>query len=119
MTYANASALTVKEPTEAGTSIASMQNPDGTNGNKFPASQYVMLRAKNTNAADRTLTFETPATVRGKAVADPVVTVPATTGDLLVGPFGPEYWQPGTQDVFFTVSATAGLTLDVYRIPHT
>ena|SRR3990167_648604 len=116
MTYALATALTVRTLAQAGTDLATMQSPDGTNGNKISCDLRTMVRFKNTNAAARNVTFETPGTIKGLAIADQIVNVPATTGDVGV-PIIADYFQPGTQDVFFSYDATAGLTVDVYRLP--
>lgn len=116
MTYANAAELTVKRSQcdTDGADIASLQSPDGTNGNKFKNNPgKTMVRLKNTNAATRTVTFETPGTIRGLAIGDLAVVVPANTGDILVGPFPPEFHQPGTSDIFMSYSAVTNLTVDV------
>jgi hypothetical protein len=64
MSYANATALTVKSVPQGGRDISTMQNPDGTNGNKFAANEKTLLRVKNTGT-QKTLTIETPGTVKG------------------------------------------------------
>lgn len=113
MTYANATALTVKKIPQAGKDISTLQTPDGTNGNKFAANPQTLLRVKNTGT-QKTLTIETPGTVSGLAIADAVFTVPATTGDTLV-PMLPEYFQPGTHEVYVSFDTVTGVTVDVYQ----
>lgn len=49
-------------------------------------SRRVMLHFKKSGAGNATITFTTPATVGGLAVADPTITVPASTGDVMVSP---------------------------------
>jgi len=115
MTYANATALTVKDVVQAGLNTASMSSPDGTNGNKFSADGRTFLRVKNTGT-QKIVTIETAGTVKGMAIADPTFTIPATTGDVLI-PILPEYYQPGTQDVFVTVDSVTGVNVDAYRLP--
>ncbi|MFJ9628094.1 hypothetical protein ACIRU8_10420 [Streptomyces sp. NPDC101175] len=44
------------------------------------------LHVKNTNGSSMTVTVTCTATVDGQAAADLVVTVPATTGDKMIGP---------------------------------
>jgi len=44
------------------------------------------LHVKNTNGSSMTVTVTATAVVDGQAVADLVVTVPATTGDKMIGP---------------------------------
>lgn len=77
-----------------------------------------VLHFKKSGAGACTVTIATPGTVDGLAVADRTVTVPATTGDLFVGPFPANiYNTPGT-DLFagFTVSEVTGLTLAILRV---
>jgi|SRR3990167_1962345 len=113
MTYANATALTVKKIPQAGRDISTLQSPDGTNGNKFAANPQTLLRVKNTGT-QKALTIETPGTVIGLAIADAPFVIPATTGDVLV-PMLPEYFQPGTQEVFISFDTVTGVTVDVYQ----
>lgn len=116
MSYANATALSVKSvPQNGSVNIATLQTPDGTNGNKFLCNGRTVFRAKNTGAGAITLTFETPGTIAGLAISDLTVNVPATTGDVLVEMDG-NFFQPGTQDVFVSYSGVTGLTVDVYRL---
>ncbi|MFJ2007409.1 hypothetical protein [Streptomyces chartreusis] len=44
------------------------------------------LHVKNTAGSSMTVTLTATAKQRGQAVADVVITVPATTGDKLIGP---------------------------------
>jgi len=118
MTYANATALTVKQTAQIGLDISSLQSPDGTNGNKFSNDGRTLLRVKNASGAPITVTIETPNTVAGLAIADQTVSIPATTGDKLIGPFTTDFNQPGTQDVYVSYSGVTSLTVDVYRLPN-
>lgn len=113
MTYANATALTVKQIPQAGKDISTLQSPDGANGNKFAANPKTLLRVKNTGT-QKTLTIETPSTVKGLAIADATFVIPATTGDVLV-PMLPEYFQPGTQEVYVSFDSVTAVTVDVYQ----
>lgn len=115
MPYSTAVALTVKSVAQAGVAIGTLQTPDGTLGNKFSADTKTVLRVKNAGA-QITVTIEAPGTVRGLAIADATFVIPATTGDVLI-PIIPEYWQPGTQDVYVTYSSVTSVTVDVYQIP--
>ncbi len=75
-----------------------------------------VLEVKNTNAATRTITFQTPGTQDGNAVADPVTTVPATTGDRIFKPFPPDIYNQTDGNVYADLEATAGVTVALYRI---
>ena len=56
----------------------------------FVPDQFTFLHVKNTNAATRVITVVTTSTgVGGQAVADVAVTIAATTGDEMIGPFPP------------------------------
>lgn len=75
------------------------------------------LHFKKSGAGACTVTIKTPGTVDGLAVAERTIIIPATTGDVMVGPFPPAiYNTPGT-DTFegFTVSDVVGLTVAVVR----
>lgn len=78
----------------------------------------IMLHVKNTNAATRdvTITSQKPATP-GLAPANLVVTVPATTGDKMIGPFDPTAWNDTTGRVQIAYSATTGVTVAAVRTP--
>lgn len=51
------------------------------------ASEKVMLLVKNTGGSPCTVTIKRPAVVDGMSMTDLSITVPATTGEVLVGPF--------------------------------
>lgn len=76
----------------------------------------VWLHFKKSGAGDCVVTIPTPVTVDGLAVTDRTVTIPASTGDVMIGPFPREvYNQPGTHDFTFTVDEVTGLTCAVLR----
>lgn len=52
----------------------------------LPPGNNVFLHVKNAGGSPDTVTIVTPGTVAGQAIADIVVTVPATTGDRMIGP---------------------------------
>ncbi|MFE2140182.1 hypothetical protein ACFXA3_00180 [Streptomyces sp. NPDC059456] len=61
------------------------------------------LHVKNTNGSSMTVTLTATARVRGQLAADVVITVPATTGDKMIGPI--------TSDLF--ASAADGISCSV------
>ncbi|MFD5509025.1 hypothetical protein ACFWIB_14780 [Streptomyces sp. NPDC127051] len=61
------------------------------------------LHVKNTNGSSMTVTLTATARVRGQLAADVVITVPATTGDKMIGPI--------TADLF--ASAADGISCSV------
>jgi hypothetical protein len=74
------------------------------------------LHFKKTGAGICTVTVVTPATVRGLALADQTVSVPATTGDVMV-PLDPSLYDDVNHDVSFTMSDITGLTVAVIQLP--
>lgn len=109
--------LSTQTPTQAGGLLLptfSAANASDT----FVPDDRTFLYCKNTNAATRTITLTTPATSRGLAIADPVNTIGATTGELVFGPLPADlYADPTTGFCTVTPSATAGVTYAVIRLP--
>jgi len=56
-------------------------------GDKFAPGDDTFLHVKNASGAPITVTVVTPGSVEGQAIADLTVSVPATTGDRMIGPF--------------------------------
>ena len=52
----------------------------------FPPGNNAFLHVKNAGGSACTVAIVTPGTVSGQAVADISVSVPATTGDRMIGP---------------------------------
>lgn len=75
----------------------------------------VFMHFKKTGAGACTVTITTPGTSQGLAIADQTVTVPATTGDVFVGPLSPSLFNDASSDVAFTISDTVGLSFAVIR----
>jgi hypothetical protein len=77
-----------------------------------------VLHFMKSGAGACTVTISTPGTVDGLAVADRTVTVAATTGDVVIGPFPPDtYNTPGLSTFAgFTVSEVTGLTVAILRL---
>ncbi|MFD7609719.1 hypothetical protein [Streptomyces sp. NPDC059828] len=71
------------------------------------------LHVKNTNGSSMTVTITATAKVRGQGVADIVVTVPATTGDKLIGPLTADLFASAADGVSasITYSSTTSVTV--------
>jgi hypothetical protein len=84
----------------------------------FNNTGHEVLQFRKTGAGACTVTITTPNTVDGLAIADRTNTVPATTGDVTLGPYPPgDYNTPGTSTFAgFTVSEVTGLSLMILRI---
>lgn len=74
------------------------------------------LHFKKSGAGACTVTFVTPGTVDGLAVADRTVSVPATTGDVMVGPFPRRIYNDSDGELAFTLSEITGLTVAVLTL---
>ena len=74
------------------------------------------FEVKNTNAAPITVTIATPQTVDGLAVTDRTVTVAATTGDKMIGPFTMDYNQTDSSNLLVTFSAVTDVTCAAFRV---
>src|SRR5512139_1133774 len=77
------------------------------------------LHFMKSGAGACTVTISTPGTVDGLAIADRTVTVAATTGDIIIGPFPPATYNTAGTATFagFTVSEVTGLTVAIVRMP--
>ncbi|MGY4930312.1 hypothetical protein ACWD7T_04180 [Streptomyces sp. 900116325] len=71
------------------------------------------LHVKNTNGSSMTVTVTATAQVDGQAVADLVVTVPATTGDKMIGPISNRLFASTADGVSasITYSSTTSVTV--------
>lgn len=86
-----------------------------TNTYKVRNDGKVLLHFKKTGAGACTVTITTPNTSQGLAIADQTVTVPATTGDVFVGPLPASLFNDSSSDIAFTISDTVGLSFAVIR----
>lgn len=83
----------------------------------FPAGNNVFLACRKSGAGACTVTAVTPNAVRGVALADPTYTVPATTGDVLIGPFPPDLFADANGNVTVSYSEITGLTHGAFILP--
>lgn len=76
------------------------------------------LHVKNTAGSSMTVTITCTAVVDGQAAADLVVTVPATTGDKMIGPLPSKLFaSPGDGvSAAITYSSTTNVTVASLRI---
>lgn len=72
-----ATALVLTAPSRDGVAPPAEVDSDAVNGNSFPNNPGVSVLLRNADAAARNVTFKTPTTVDGFAVADHVVSIPA------------------------------------------
>ena len=76
----------------------------------------VMLALEKSGAGIATITIQTPVTTGGLAVAEQSLTVPATTGDKMAGPFPPSIYNDDDGDLRFSTNEGTGLTCAVVAI---
>lgn len=98
----------------SGAALTNVANAQATgNTYTFQNDGKTLLHFEKTGAGSCTVTVTSPATVGGLAVADPTFTVPASTGDVWIGPFRPDLFNDSNGLVSFTVSEATGLTVDI------
>jgi hypothetical protein len=88
-------------------------------GQQFANNGRRFVRIKNASAAAVTVTFEMNNLYDGVALANggKQVTIPATTGDTLIGPFPATQYNNPDGNVYCDFSATASVTLAVLELP--
>lgn len=80
----------------------------------------LFLHVKNGNAAADTVTLvDAGTTPAGSAAANPTVTVPATTGDRMIGPLVASMASPTTGLITVNHSVTATVTCALVAVPIT
>lgn len=83
-------------------------------GNMYPADGKCWLEVKNTGTI-KDLTIQTPGTVDGLAIADRVISIPATTGDVTVPPLPPSQYAQADGKVYINFDGITGATICVWR----
>lgn len=81
-------------------------------GDDAPTGGGVLLLVRNTDATAKTVTVDTPGTVRGLTVENPDMTVPATTGLAIM----PLVRQIFGASAAITYSAVTGVTVAAVRL---
>lgn len=82
-----------------------------------PCGERNFLHVKNTAGSSMTVTLTATGKIRGQTAADVVVTVPATTGDKLIGPLPSELFAGAVDGSCAVVySSTTNVTVAALRI---
>lgn len=102
------------QPTTRDGLAATYSAADAASGNDFANSGAEFLHVKNTGASPVTLTIPTSITIDGLAVTDRTVTIPATTGDLFIGPFDNSFYGADGR-VQLDWSGATGVTVAVLK----
>jgi len=107
-------ALTVQDIALAGiTPSYAAANADG---NSFDNQGGSYLQVKNGSGSQITVTIPTPAKVGGVDLEDITVTVAATTGDKVIGPFAPELFNQSGGVVHVNYSAVTTITAGAFKL---
>ena len=110
--------LTQKQVLSGGLTPA-YQSIDATDTYFLENQGCVFLHFLNTDGTESIVTFDTEQQVDGLDLENPTVTVPATTGDKMVGPF-PASWEVrvGSQAgrIKFTQNRATGVTVQATRV---
>jgi hypothetical protein len=107
--------ITVQEITRAGI-VPSFAAGDA-NGHQFVNDGNTYLEVKNSDA-QTTLTITVPATEFGLSFTAPAITIPATTGNKIIGPFPPSLFNNAGSLVFIDFLAVTGITVAAFRLPR-
>ena len=85
-------------------------------GHSIAGDGRTFLHVKNAGASSVTVTVQTPLTVDGLGVSDQTVTLAATTGDKMIGPFTPATFEQADGSVYIDYSAISGVTVAALRV---
>lgn len=102
--------LTVIKPGATMTNMGAGVAPAG-GGDTCPNDGKTMLRFTNTNGATRDVTVTMQKTSPSGYITygNKVFTVPATTGDIIIGPFPTDLFNDTTASLVLTYSAVTGM----------
>lgn len=75
-----------------------------------------MLHFLKSGAGEAIITFQTPGSIGGLAIAERTLSVPASSGDKMVGGFPTDIYNDANGDLNFTTDEGTGLTAAVVDI---
>jgi len=109
--------ITVQQPGLAG-ATPTYPAPDSANGNYFAWAGYpVLIHAKNTNAATRTMTIAAGvARIGGLAPTAPTLLLPATTGDKMLAIVDASGLVQSDGTINLDWTADTGVTVAIVRL---
>lgn len=109
-------AVTVQEIVRTGIDLTDTGSLSTSDTYLVPNDGKTFLHIKKSGATDCTVTIATPGTVDGLAVTDLTVTVPASTGDKMIGPFPRDIYNNASGQIAVTFSNVTGLTIAAARL---
>lgn len=84
---------------------------------KVACGERTFLHVKNAAGSSMTVTITATGQIRGQLATDMVVTVPATTGDMMIGPIPAELFAGASDGLAaITYSSTTTVTVAALRI---
>lgn len=110
------------------TANGSVTNPAGTavdptNGHVISGARFrkLLIRVTNTNGTDRLATVKAGAypPAESSGLGDLVVTVPATTGDVLIGPLESARFSQANGDILVNLGASIAGVIAAIALPDT
>ena len=108
--------LSAQQPSRAGV-VPNFTAANASGGNNFANDGRTFIEVKNASASPINVTLNIPMTVDGNTVTAPVVVIPATTGDKIIGPFPPAIFNQADGTVNIDFSATTSVTVGVFQLP--
>lgn len=108
-------AWTVQQIVDEGLAPTFTAAPAVIDGLSIPGTGDIFIEVKNGSASPINVTIQTGGTLMGEPVADKVVSVPATTGDCMIGPFPPALYNQADGLVYVDFSAVATVTVGAFR----
>lgn len=107
--------VTALDPALAATNLT-FNSADQANGNDVLFDRELLLNVVNTNGATRTITLRANgAKAQGIAIPDQTLTVPATTGNILIDDVPREFFCQSDGKLYIDWSASTGVTFAVIK----
>ena len=106
--------LTVQNIVRAG--VSASYTAAIADNHKFTNNGRMFAHVKNGSGGAIVVTIQTPGTVDGLAIADRTVSIPATTGDVMIGPFPPGQYNQSDGMVYIDYASTTSMTIGVFQL---
>lgn len=106
--------LTVVDVTTAGAAPSFVACAGG--GDQFNNDGHTMVEVKNASGSPITVTFVAQTACNQGSIHSTTVSVPATTGDRMCGPFDPARYNDANGNCQITYSAVTSLTVAVISL---
>jgi len=106
--------LTVQQPTTAGITPSYASAAEA--GDEFANDGLTLLQVKGTGTQKVVTITAQRTSEKGATLSDITVTIPATTGDKMIGPFDPSIFNDSAGKVQVTYSDEADLTVAAFKI---